>query len=51
MIDVTVRNGLYIVTLPKAVLVLTKAKCIQALRRGKWWRRRQSLNARLTPQE
>ena len=34
MIEVMVRDGLYIVTLPKAVLVLTKAQFIHALCRG-----------------
>lgn len=51
MIEVTVRNGLYIVTLAKAVLVLTKAEFVQALRRGKWWKRRHTLQAQITPAE
>jgi hypothetical protein len=34
MIDVQIRDGRYIVTLPTSVLVLTKAEFIQALRRG-----------------
>jgi hypothetical protein len=42
MIEVTVRDGLYIVRLPTAVLVLTKAEVIHALRRGTWWPRRQA---------
>jgi hypothetical protein len=46
MIGITVKNGLYIVTLPKATLVLTRAAFLQALRRGTWWRRRQALRAR-----
>jgi hypothetical protein len=47
MITIEVRNGLYLVRLPKqCVLVLTKAEFIQALRRGKWWRRRRALQAR-----
>jgi phage N-6-adenine-methyltransferase len=29
------------------LLVMTKAELIQALRRGKWWKRRQALQARL----
>lgn len=44
MIEVMVRDGLYIVTLPTAILVLAKAEFVQALRRGIWWRRRQPLN-------
>jgi hypothetical protein len=47
MIGVEVPDGLYIITLPKSVLVLTKTEFIQALRRGKWWRRREALQARL----
>jgi hypothetical protein len=49
MIDVTVRDGLYIVTLPKCVLVLTKTEFVRALARGKWWKRRQAMAARLEP--
>jgi hypothetical protein len=51
MIEVSLRDGLYIVTLPKAVLELTKAEFIHALRRGEWWHRRQVLNTRLAPRE
>jgi hypothetical protein len=43
MIEVSMREGLYIVTLPQAVQVLTKAEFIRALRRGTWWHRRQAL--------
>jgi hypothetical protein len=46
MIDVQVRDDRYVITLPKTVLVLTKAEFIRALRRGKWWRRREALKAR-----
>lgn len=46
MIDVQVHDGRYVITLPKTVLVLTRAEFIQALRRGKWWRRREALKAR-----
>jgi hypothetical protein len=35
MIGVEVRDGLYIMTVPKCVVVLTKQQFIQALRRGK----------------
>jgi hypothetical protein len=34
MIEVTVRDGFYVVSLPKCILVLTKREFIQALRRG-----------------
>jgi hypothetical protein len=51
MIEVTVRDGLSMVTLPKAVLVLTKAEFIHALRRGQGWCCCQPMNARLAPQE
>ena len=49
MIGVEVRNNLYIITLPKYRLVLTKDQFIQALRQGKWWRRREALRARQAP--
>ena len=35
-----------IVTLPKCVFVLSREEFIQALRRGKRWRRREALRAR-----
>jgi hypothetical protein len=47
VIGVEVKDGRYVVTLPKYSLVLTKAEFIQALRRGKWWRRRQRPEARM----
>jgi hypothetical protein len=43
MIDVSVRDGTYIITLPTSVLVLTQAELIQKLRQGTWWHRRQAL--------
>jgi hypothetical protein len=48
MVAMEVRDGWYIVTLPKCVLVLTREEFIQALRRGKWWRRREVRQARQT---
>jgi hypothetical protein len=36
MIELNVQDGLYIVKLPKIVLILTREEFIQALRRGKW---------------
>ena len=46
MIEVTVQDGYYLVAMPKAILVLTKPEFIQALRRGKWWRRSHAMAAR-----
>jgi hypothetical protein len=46
MITIEFRQGWYVVTLPKCVLVLSRDELIQALRRGKWWRRREALRAR-----
>ena len=48
MIHVEVRDGFYIVTMPKSILVLTRAEFIQALRRGRWWRRRTAMHTRLS---
>ena len=48
VIRIKIIQGQVIVTLPKAVLVMTKQEFIEALRRGKTWRRRQSLTQRLT---
>jgi hypothetical protein len=50
MIGIEVKDGLYLITLPKGLVVLTKAEFIQALRRGKWWRRRETLQARAQDQ-
>jgi hypothetical protein len=44
--DLKVVDGWYIVELPKAVLVLTKAQFVEGLRRGKWWRRHQAMAQR-----
>jgi hypothetical protein len=46
MITIRLIDGLYHVQGPKCLLVLTKAELIRALRRGKWWKRRQALQAR-----
>jgi hypothetical protein len=48
MIEITVHDGYYLITAPKCMLVLTKAEFIQALQRGKWWRRTEAMRARLT---
>jgi len=46
MIDIKIIDGWYVVTASKCTLVLTKTQFIQALRRGKWWKRRQAFQAR-----
>ena len=48
MIEIVVKDGWYIVTLPKSILLLTKEEFIQALRRGTWWNRRAAIEARLS---
>jgi hypothetical protein len=47
MIQVNVEGEPHIVALPKMTLVMTKAEFIMALRRGKWWKRRKSMDARI----
>jgi hypothetical protein len=47
MIDIKLVEGLYIVRVDKAILVMTKLEFIQALRRGRWWKRRQQFQARI----
>jgi hypothetical protein len=51
MIGVEVKDGLYIISLPKCVVVMSKAQFLEALKKGKWWRRRQALAARVPPAE
>jgi hypothetical protein len=46
VIEIQAQDGWYIVHTPKSLLVMTKAEFIQALRRGKWWKRRQALDQR-----
>jgi hypothetical protein len=46
MIDVTLRDRFYIVSLPKSILVLTKAELIQALRQGQWWPQTTTMDVR-----
>jgi hypothetical protein len=46
MITIEIHDGHYVITLPKCILVLTKTEFIQALRRGKWWRRHEAMRAR-----
>jgi hypothetical protein len=40
--DLKVENGLYIVQIDKAILVMSKEDFIKALQMGKWWKRRQA---------
>jgi hypothetical protein len=40
VIGIQLIDGQVLVTLPQAVLVLSKVECIHALQRGKAWRRR-----------
>ncbi|HEX9872531.1 MAG TPA: hypothetical protein VGC99_28825 [Candidatus Tectomicrobia bacterium] len=47
MIDVKLIDGRFVVTLEKCILVLTKAEFVQALRRGKGFKRGQQLQDRL----
>jgi hypothetical protein len=51
MIEIEVKDGSYIVKAPKCVLVLTKAQFIEALQRGKAYRRVQQRSARLAPSD
>jgi hypothetical protein len=51
MITVNVAGEHYFIALPKMLLVLTKDEFARAIRRGKAWKRRQSLQARLAPHE
>jgi hypothetical protein len=44
--ELKVENGLYIVTIDKAILVLSKDEFLQALRKGKWWKRHQTMGPR-----
>ncbi len=41
-------DGLILVPLPKAVLLLTAREYVSGLRRGKWWKRRQAMLQRET---
>jgi hypothetical protein len=49
MIEIALKDGWYVVTLPKGILVLSKAEFIQALRRGKLRKRRAAIEARPSP--
>jgi hypothetical protein len=44
--SVQLKDGFYHVAIDKAVLLLTKAELLRALRRGKWWKRRQAMQPR-----
>jgi hypothetical protein len=47
MIEIECRDGWWIIKAPKMRLVLTKAQFIEALRRGRQYRRREQQQARL----
>jgi hypothetical protein len=40
---IELKDDRYVIRLPKMVLILTKAEFIEALRRGKAWRRREAM--------
>jgi hypothetical protein len=50
-VEISFEGGQVIVPIPKAVLVLTREQFIEALRRGKVYRRRQARQARVAPIE
>lgn len=43
------RDGWWLVHVPKGLLVLSKKELVHALQRGKAWRRRAALAARIEP--
>lgn len=47
MIDIRVVDGWYVIQASKCTLTLTRTQFITALKQGKWWPRRQALQARL----
>jgi hypothetical protein len=49
--DVQYQDGLWIIAIPKGLVVLTDAELIHALRRGKWYQRRQAKHARMPKME
>ena len=46
MIPIEIRNGWILIHAPKALMVLTQEEFIEALKRGKAWRRCQALDQR-----
>jgi hypothetical protein len=50
MIEIEVKDGLYLVRGPKFTLALTKSEFITALKRAKRYKRWESPAARLAPQ-
>jgi hypothetical protein len=44
--EVRYDEGLWIITIPKGMVVLTGSELIRGLRRGKWYQRRQLMWAR-----
>jgi hypothetical protein len=47
VIEIELKDGVYLVRGPKCLLVLTKAQFIAALQAGKRWKRRAAFKARL----
>jgi hypothetical protein len=46
-----ITQGVVLIQIPKALVVLTREEFIAALQRGKAWRRREALEARQRPEE
>ena len=49
--DIIMEDGQVLVKGPKCLIILTKLEFIQALKRGKAYRRRQALQARMAAAE
>jgi len=47
--DITFQDGQVLIDAPKCLIVLTKAQFIEALKRGKAYRRAQQRQARMAP--
>jgi hypothetical protein len=50
-VDIVMENGQVLVKGPKCLIVLTKAQFVEALKKGKAYRRRQALQDRLAAAE
>ena len=49
--EISVEGGQVVIKVPKCLIILTKAEFIQALKRGKAFRRQQAMQARLAAAE
>jgi hypothetical protein len=47
MIEIKLIDGWYMVTTSRCTMVLSRSDFIMALKRGRWWKRRQAFQARL----